>query len=81
MDKIARLIVATREVQVNVDRARDILEVFDRRIIDDHGVLSDPTERQADIVAAIEVLTATLHIIRTTDWPPSTDPDAEQKKP
>jgi hypothetical protein len=63
--------IATKMVQVHLDRALELLEAHAR--INALGVLKHPSRRRAALLAAAAQITAAAELIGATNWPTARD--------
>jgi hypothetical protein len=73
--KVQDAAIATKMVQVYLDRALELLEAHAR--INALGVLRHPSQRRAALLGAAAQITAAAELIGTTNWPTASDYDEE----
>ena len=71
--KVRDAAIATKMVQVHLDRALELLEAHAR--INASGVLRRPRPRRAALLEAAAHITAAAQLIETTKWPTQRDYD------
>jgi hypothetical protein len=69
--KVRDAAIATKMVQVHLDRALELLEAHAR--INPLGVLRRPRPRRAALLAAATQITAAAELIERTEWPTVSD--------